>query len=49
MDGNTPVLALKGVSKSFGAVQALSDVDFEVTRARSSRSWATTEPASPRW
>jgi D-xylose transport system ATP-binding protein len=30
MDGNTPVLALKGVSKSFGPVQALSDVDFEV-------------------
>jgi D-xylose transport system ATP-binding protein len=29
-DGSTPVLALKGVSKSFGAVQALSDVDFEV-------------------
>jgi D-xylose transport system ATP-binding protein len=30
MDGNTPVLALKGVSKSFGPVQALSDVDFEI-------------------
>jgi D-xylose transport system ATP-binding protein len=30
MDGNTPALALKGVSKSFGPVQALSDVDFEV-------------------
>jgi D-xylose transport system ATP-binding protein len=29
-DGSTPVLALKGVSTSFGAVQALSDVDFEV-------------------
>jgi D-xylose transport system ATP-binding protein len=29
-NGNTPVLALKGVSKSFGPVQALSDVDFEV-------------------
>jgi D-xylose transport system ATP-binding protein len=26
----TPVLALKGVSKSFGAVQALTDVDIEV-------------------
>jgi D-xylose transport system ATP-binding protein len=26
----TPVLALKGVSKSFGPVQALDDVDFEV-------------------
>jgi D-xylose transport system ATP-binding protein len=30
MDGNTPVLELKGVSKSFGPVQALSDVDFQV-------------------
>ena len=29
-DGSTPVLALKGVSKSFGPVQALSDVNFEV-------------------
>jgi D-xylose transport system ATP-binding protein len=29
-NGSTPVLALKGVSKSFGPVQALSDVDFEV-------------------
>ena len=28
--GSTPVLALKGVSKSFGPVQALSDVDFEL-------------------
>ena len=26
----SPLLALKGVSKSFGAVQALDDVDFEV-------------------
>jgi D-xylose transport system ATP-binding protein len=31
-NGNTPVLALRGVSKSFGPVQALSDVDFEVDR-----------------
>jgi D-xylose transport system ATP-binding protein len=30
MEGNTPVLALEGVSKSFGPVQALSDVDFQV-------------------
>jgi D-xylose transport system ATP-binding protein len=30
MNGNAPVLALKGVSKSFGPVQALSDVDFEI-------------------
>jgi D-xylose transport system ATP-binding protein len=30
MNGNSPVLALKGVSKSFGPVQALSDVDFEI-------------------
>jgi D-xylose transport system ATP-binding protein len=30
MSESTPVLALKGISKSFGAVQALSDVDLEV-------------------
>ncbi|MGH2848043.1 MAG: ATP-binding cassette domain-containing protein [Thermoleophilaceae bacterium] len=30
MEGNTPVLALERVSKSFGPVQALSEVDFEV-------------------
>jgi D-xylose transport system ATP-binding protein len=30
MSGNTPVLALRGVSKSFGPVQALSHVDFDV-------------------
>jgi D-xylose transport system ATP-binding protein len=28
--GQEPILELKGVSKSFGAVQALADVDFEV-------------------
>src|SRR3954469_19821357 len=30
MTEGTPVLALKGIKKSFGAVQALSDVDLEV-------------------
>jgi D-xylose transport system ATP-binding protein len=30
MSTDAPVLALKGVSKSFGPVQALQDVDFEV-------------------
>jgi D-xylose transport system ATP-binding protein len=29
-NGNTPVLALRGVSKSFGPVQALTDLDFEI-------------------
>jgi len=29
-NGSTPVLSLKGVSKSFGPVQALSEVDFKV-------------------
>ncbi|HID53821.1 MAG TPA: sugar ABC transporter ATP-binding protein [Anaerolineae bacterium] len=29
-DNNTPLLELKGVSKSFGAVQALQKVDFDV-------------------
>src|SRR5215210_2436630 len=28
----TPVLQLRGISKSFGSVQALADVDFEVRR-----------------
>src|SRR3954465_7454259 len=28
--GTQPLLNLKGVSKSFGAVRALTDVDFEV-------------------
>jgi D-xylose transport system ATP-binding protein len=30
MSAETPLLALKGVTKRFGAVEALSDVDFEV-------------------
>ena len=30
MNANPPVLALKGVSKRFGPVQALGDVDFEI-------------------
>src|SRR5215212_11100598 len=30
MSESTPVLALKGISKSFGAVQALTDVDFDI-------------------
>src|SRR5919205_1138671 len=29
---DTPLLELRGVSKSFGSVQALTDVDFEVRR-----------------
>jgi D-xylose transport system ATP-binding protein len=29
-NGSTPVLSLRGVSKSFGPVQALSEVDFDV-------------------
>jgi D-xylose transport system ATP-binding protein len=30
MNGNTPVLALRGVTKRFGPVQALTDVDFDI-------------------
>ncbi|TML44753.1 MAG: ATP-binding cassette domain-containing protein, partial [Actinobacteria bacterium] len=26
----TPLLQLRGISKSYGSVQALSDVDFEI-------------------
>jgi D-xylose transport system ATP-binding protein len=33
MEANTPVLALEGVSKSFGPVQALRDVDFHVNHS----------------
>ncbi len=29
-EGHSPILQMRGVSKHFGAVQALSDVDFEV-------------------
>src|SRR5262247_143305 len=29
-NGRHPILELRGISKHFGAVQALSDVDFEV-------------------
>jgi len=29
---DTPILQLRGISKSFGSVQALTDVDFEVRR-----------------
>src|SRR5436853_6950198 len=29
-DGRTPRLLMRGINKSFGAVQALTDVDFEV-------------------
>ena len=32
MSETTPLLELRGVSKSFGSVQALTDVDFEVRR-----------------
>ena len=37
MSGETPVLALEGVSKSFGPVQALRDVDFEIDAGRGRR------------
>src|SRR5204862_4288846 len=30
MEGSAPLLELRGVYKSFGSVQALADVDFEV-------------------
>jgi D-xylose transport system ATP-binding protein len=32
MNGSEPILSCKGVSKSFGPVQALNDVDFDVNR-----------------
>jgi ABC-type sugar transport system ATPase subunit len=33
-NGAEPLLRLKGVSKNFGPVQALAEVDFEIQRAR---------------
>ena len=45
-----PVLALEGVSKSFGAVAALRDVRLDLrSPARRTRSSARTAPASPLW
>ena len=29
-ESETPLLELRGITKSFGSVQALTDVDFEV-------------------
>ncbi len=41
------VVSLEGVSKRFGAVQALSDITFDVRAGTWWPSSATTEPASP--
>ena len=44
-----PLLALQGISKSFGPVEALKDVDLEpCIRVRSSASSETTGPESRR-
>ena len=49
MSSNGALLSLRGVTKRFGAVQALGGVDFEVRGGRGGRaSWATTARASPR-
>ena len=45
---DSPLLELRGVSKHFGAVIALHEVDFSVYPGRSSPSSATTAPASRR-
>ena len=41
-----PLLAMHGVVKRFGGVQALRGVDFDLRRARSMRCSARTAPAS---
>ena len=41
-----PILAGEGLSKRYGPVTALDDVDFAVFPGRSSPSSATTAPAS---
>ncbi len=44
----TPVLQARGLSRQFGSVRALHNVDFEVYPGRSPPSSATTAPASRR-
>jgi hypothetical protein len=39
--------ALTGISKSFGCVRGLDNVDFYLDQRKSTRSRATTAPASP--
>ena len=43
-----PLLEIRDLSKTFGSVQALTDVDFGVRSVRSWRSSATTAPANRR-
>ncbi|MFC7760184.1 hypothetical protein ACFQY4_20785 [Catellatospora bangladeshensis] len=45
----TPVLALEGVSKSFGAVAALRDVHLELHAHEAHGLVGRTAPASPPW
>ena len=47
-DRPTPIVEMRGIDKSFGAVRALRDVDLGSIPARSSASSATTRPASRR-
>ena len=47
MTEGAPLLELRGVSKAFGAVQALNKVNLSFRRERSPRWSATTAPASP--
>jgi ABC-type sugar transport system ATPase subunit len=42
-----PVLQMEGISKRFGAVQALTDVYFEVTEGEVVALVGETAPASP--
>ncbi len=42
------VLSLSGITKRFGAVQALTDVSLDVKAGEVVAWWATTVPASPR-
>ena len=44
----TPALELSGIDLHYGFVRALDQIDFRSGRARSSRCWATTAPASRR-
>ncbi len=42
-------LHIAGVAKAYGATVALRRVSFDLRRARCTRCWAKTAPASRRW
>lgn len=47
-DAGKPILEMRGISKSFGVVKALSDVNFTVMPGRFTHLLAKTALANPR-